>query len=82
MEQAGSVIHSTFAIDVMKSGGYEGARNECKKSEIQRRIEEVVHFTDKFTYRSYIPPVFTSGCRTRHSATCGSGASILYRLVR
>ncbi|MDQ3967051.1 MAG: hypothetical protein M3275_01500 [Thermoproteota archaeon] len=43
MEQAGSVIHSTFAIDVIWSGGYEGARNECKKSEIHRRIE-VVHF--------------------------------------
>ena len=43
MEQAGSIIHSTFAIDVIWSGGYEGARNECKKSEIHRRIE-VVHF--------------------------------------
>ena len=43
MEQAGSVIHSTFAIDVIQSGGYEGARNECKKSEIHRGIE-VVHF--------------------------------------
>ena len=44
MEQAGSVIHSTFAIDVIWSGGYEGARNECKNSEIHRGIE-VVHFT-------------------------------------
>ena len=33
MERAGSVIHSTFAINVMWSGGYEGARNECKKSD-------------------------------------------------
>ena len=40
MEQAGSVIHSTFAIDVIWSGGYEGARNECKKSEIHRGIED------------------------------------------
>jgi hypothetical protein len=44
MEQVGSVIHSTFAIDVIWSGGYEGARNECKKSEIHGGIE-VVHFS-------------------------------------